>query len=289
MKILDTILFEVVPPLKSSNSETREKILQRVKSVLDDLPNISHINVPEVVDENFKGEPYYKHVDASEFGQEIKKRLGVEVILNKVVVHLQSPETLVNWVEDTVSKSKISTFVWVGGNSSKFSYPGPLVLEANRATQNMKGVTFGNVLIPSRNHELEKMIEKTRTGCSFFTTQVLFNSEGLCPLLINYEEQCRKQGLIPARIYLSFAPAANLQDIEFLRWLGVHIPERVLRILHKGSIAKTSGRISTEVFNQICDGLQSSELTLGLNVEHINRNNFELAVDLGRALTKVAV
>ncbi|MFQ5799431.1 MAG: hypothetical protein ACE5H0_12185 [Bacteroidota bacterium] len=287
MQLLDKILFEVVPPLRSSSAERREKIFNQAKDVLDHLPNISRINVPEVVDENFRGEPYYKHVDVAEFGEEIKKRLGVDVILNKVVVHLRNSEALVEWVKKSHSELNLSAFVWVGGNSSRFSYPGPSVLEVNRMTQSMDGVTFGNILIPTRKHELEKMVEKTRSGCSFFTTQVLFDKNGLCPLLAQYEKACREKGLQPCRIYLSFAPAANSQNLEFLQWLGVQIPEDVLRTLTTGDIGKNSVRLAADVSNEICQELQGTDLTIGLNVEHISQNNFELAVELGRALTKV--
>ncbi len=287
MRLLDKILFEVVPPLRAPNADRRERVFRQVKSVLEHLPQISHINIPEVVDENFRGEPYYKHIDVAEFGREIRSRLGTDVILNKVVVHFRDSQAFVDWVKRSLSKSKLSTFIWVGGNSSRISYPGPSVLEANWMTDSIERVTFGNILIPSRRRELQRMIEKTKAGCSFFTTQVLFDKNGLYPLLDHYEKACRKESIQPCRIYVSFAPAANSQNLEFVKWLGVQLPEDVQRRLTKGDIAKNSVQTSTAVFRELCEELRSTDLEIGLNVEHISQNNFELAIELGKALTSV--
>src|SRR5206468_3331961 len=83
--------------------------------------------------------------------------------------------------------------------------------------------SVGNITIAERDHEVDRLVEKTRAGCDFFTTQVLFEAEPMATVLRAYGRRCSSQNLKPATVLLSFAPVSDYQDIEFLVWLGATV------------------------------------------------------------------
>ena len=66
--------------------------------------------------------------------------------------------------------------------------------------------------------------KSTRREWSFFTSQVMFDSNDLVWLI-------QRLNGVEARVFISFAPVTNRRDLQFLRWLGVDIPRDLDRFL----------------------------------------------------------
>ncbi len=64
---------------------------------------VDAINLPEVADENFRGEPVSRNHDPREFATVLRKQLGPqEIVVNKIVVHLDGGrEELTRWAQAT--------------------------------------------------------------------------------------------------------------------------------------------------------------------------------------------
>src|SRR6266566_5026420 len=66
----------------------------------------------------------------------------------------------------------------------------PEVLEAKRilrtVTKGRDDIALGNITIAERDHEVDRLVEKTHAGCDFFTTQVLFEAEPMATVLRAY-------------------------------------------------------------------------------------------------------
>src|SRR5579884_886028 len=183
-----------------------------------------------------------------------------------------------------------------GGESSRIQYPGPNVMEAARQVQAAGlTMTLGGISIPSRVHEAERVRRKAAAGLSFFTTQVLFDSNDIVWLL-------QRLSGVEARIFLSFAPVSHPRDLEFLRWLGADIPADLDRFLLAGSsdTSDSTGAPETEttcfdrsldlcqrILMDVFDNLPPDPPLIGLNIEHINKRNFTPAVRMLEKLSEL--
>ena len=281
------IVLEVVPPHKRATDATVRKAVQRVKTAVAAIPHLDAINLPEILDENHAGMPFYRNLDPRRFAN-LMKELSVETIVNKVVVHVPGSAGFESWMKESLYGYGLRNFVFVGGASSRIKYPGLTVPEANRwvrdLTRGGAEAAVGNILIPERPGEVERLIGKTLTGCRFFTTQVLFEPEPLATVLRRYGEACAYEGVAPATVLLSLAPVADYEDVEFLVWLGATVTaETEARLLPEGGAnGLASLEVARTVFAKIRDALAAAPrpVPLGVNVEEISTHNFDLAVKM---------
>ena len=184
----------------------------------------------------------------------------------------------------------------VGGESSKVNYLGPTVnevLEAVSYRYNSDGgdIFCGGIAIPSRKNESKNLIKKSSHGSEFFTTQVLCDSKNIIKMIDRYQKRCIELDTFPRRILLSFAPVSSTKNIDFLKWLGVEIPNDTERYLlgRPGSMTERSLDIAIEVLNQILDHIIEKKLKvpIGLNVEHIMSYNFQSSVEMLQELARI--
>ncbi len=273
-------LFEMVPPAEG-RPDAIERSLEEVKRIraLADA-----INLPEIRDEN-RGEArtfkFIPRVEPRALAERIAREAGAEVLINRGVVY--EAEQL-GWFRETRERFGVESVVLVGGESSRFAYPGPTVLEAAEQVHAAGlSLTLGGITIPSRLGEAERIRRKNAAGLVFFTTQVLFDSNDIVGLVQSLNG-------LEARIFLSFAPLTQPRDLEFLRWLGVDVPQNLDQFLFQNHsdapVAAEQGEnalarsldIAQRILLDVFDNLPPDPPPLGLNVMHINKRNFAPAV-----------
>ena len=280
------ILFEVVPPNRVATDDHKRKIMETISSALSSADSVELINVPEIVEENRKGEPHYRNEPSCCFARQLREKTGKQVIVNKAVVHCKDRDDFVRWLKHATGSDGIQNFIFTGGNSGLHQYPGPTVTDATRLALQDKTIAIGNILIPSRSDESERLIRKTVAGASFFTTQVLFSSEPLKTVLSSYKAKCAERGLKPGKVFLSFTPVRTVDDLDFLKWLGADIsPDQEKRLLHIPATSK-SIELAAEIWADVSKNVQESELGIGLgvNIEEIFIHNLEPALQMVQKL-----
>jgi 5,10-methylenetetrahydrofolate reductase len=253
------------------------------------VPRLDAIDVPELVDENHEGKPYYRSGDPRGFARALEERTGRAAIVNKVVAYLASANDLERWADGAAAQG-LRYAVLVGGASRYIPYPGPSVIDANRACRPIfqkAGGGIGNIAIPQRTGEPHRMLSKTRVGASFFTTQILFDADLVAQMIREYDLLCRQATIPPATVLLSFAPLADEQDAEFIRWLGADIPEAAERAILEGDDAEAVRRSeerALEVWATVSRSAREHQLDvpLGVNVEQVSARHLEPAGHLLR-------
>ena len=284
------IVLEVVPPHKRASETTVRKFLRRLQDSVRSIPHLDAVNLPEILDENHVGMPFYRTMDPRRCARLLNQGAPLEPIVNKVVVHVLGQPGFESWLKESLYGYGLRNFVLVGGASSRVKYPGPTVAEANRRLRELAsgtdGVTIGNIAIPERPNEVERLLAKTLTGCAFFTTQVLFEPEPIATVLRRYGDACHFEGIEPATVLLSFAPVADYEDVEFLVWLGATItPETEERLLPlKGEAGGASLEVARSIWIRVRDAVAetSHPVPLGVNIEEISTHNFDLAVEMAK-------
>jgi 5,10-methylenetetrahydrofolate reductase len=271
------LFFEPTPPTgRASLARVAERVAE-VARLVAEIPRVDAVDVPDLVDENHEGRPFYRSVDPRAFGRAVAERAGCEVVINKVVAHLDDLAALDAWVRATL-EAGLRHLVLVGGSSRYIPYPGPPVAEADRVARPLvraAGGLVGNIAIPSRTGEAHRMLAKTQSGASFFTTQLVFDAEAPARLLREYDQLCRRAALPAGAVLLSFAPIADEQDAEFVRWLGAELPEPVEQAIVEGTPEEAVRRgidrslaVWDEVVRSVADG--DLAVPLGVNVEQIS-------------------
>jgi hypothetical protein len=262
---------------------------------------IDAINIPEVRDEVTRPGPrmvqFVPKIEPRAFGRLIQEGFSrpLEAIVDRGIVYTHWANQR-RWLCRTWRDYRIRNLLLVGGESSKIRYPGPPVTEAARRIQHdfgPQGLDYflGGITIPTRRGEPERLIEKAACGIEFFTSQVLYEAENTQKLLKSYHNRCRERGVKPKRIFLSFAPVSSKRDLEFLKWLGVEVPEAVEREILNGWIgtAWRSIQVAERVLGEILAFARDEKLDvpLGINVEHVMKHNFEVSRDMVLALREL--
>ena len=287
------LFFEPVPPPVRTTRERAEERREAIARLIDAVPRVDAIDVPELIDENHEGRPRYRTDDPREFASAIAARTGREAIVNKVVAHLANAGAVEAWARDTVAQG-VRNVVLVGGTSRYIPYPGPPVAEADRICRPFvegAGGLLGNIAIPQRTGEAHRMLGKTRAGAAFFTTQIVFDAEAVVRMIREYDRLCRQASLVASPVVLSFAPLSDEQDVAFVRWLGADLPDSAERAILDGTngeaLARSVAR-SLAVWDEIVRSsvADSVEVPLGVNVEQVS-SRLDAAGTLLRAFAEL--
>ena len=285
-------VYEILPPRQKDG--TLNSYAENISSLLSQT-HIDAINIPEVRDEVARGERPVKNqirAEPREFGKLLQDIVGIEAIVNRVVVH-QELEKEMEWFEETYTNFEIENLITVGGESRKIKYPGPSVNRALKAIKdNSKlNILCGGISIPSREKESLNLIEKSTNGSEFFTTQVLYDSSKIIKMISHYQKRCDEQNTFPRRLLLSFAPVSSKKNIDFLKWLGVEIPGETESFLNENekNMVERSMEISVGVLEETLSFLNENKIVvpIGLNVEHIMSYNFQSSIEMLQELARI--
>ena len=288
------VVYEILPPREKDG--TLNSYAEKISSLLSQT-HIDAINIPEVHDENERGErpvPNLERAEAREFGRLLQDRVGIEAIVNRVTVH-DKFEIQKKWIKETFYDYDIENVILVGGESSKIKYDGPSVNTTSEyITRDLNTGRFdffcGGITIPSRSIESESLLRKGSNGIEFFTTQVLYDSTKINKMLKYYNDICKQNNVFPRRILLSFAPVSSYKNIEFLKWLGVEISSHTeKRLLDEDSdMTEKSLEIAREILKDVLSNNEKNNIKvpIGLNVEHIMSYNFQYSINMLQELSK---
>jgi 5,10-methylenetetrahydrofolate reductase len=289
------VAYEILPPREKDG--TLNSYAETISSLLSQT-HIDAINIPEVRDEERQGDKPVKSLaraEPREFGQLLQDIVGVEAIVNRVVVHQELDEEML-WVKETNQKYEIENLIVVGGESHKVDYPGPSVNEALKVITreynfNDGDIFCGGISIPRRKEESKNLINKSDHGAEFFTTQVLYDASKITKMISHYQRRCEELNTFPRRVLLSFAPVSSQKNIDFLKWLGVDIPPDTEKYLNgrPGAMIDRSLDVAIEILNDTLDHIIKNKLTvpIGLNVEHIMSYNFQSSVEMLQELARI--
>ena len=286
------VAYEILPPREKDG--TLNSYAANISSLLSQT-HIDVINIPEVRDEVARGERPIKNqvrAEPREFGRLLQDIVGIEAIVNRVVVH-QELEKEMKWLEETNSKYEIENLITVGGESRSIEYPGPSVNQALSAIHKNHNLNLlcGGISIPSRDKESLRLIEKSENGSEFFTTQVLYDSSKIIKMISHYQKRCNEKNTFPRRLLLSFAPVSSEKNIKFLKWLGVEIPNETESELTKdlNKMSEKSMEIAVQVLEKTLSHLNENNIIvpIGLNVEHIMSYNFQASIEMLQELSRI--
>jgi hypothetical protein len=244
------IIFTAVPPPSRWDEVRIRKRAEEFVRILESA-GLRIMNIPEV--------PQREKVSPIEFSRVIKGiNEKMDVIIDKVVSKEDLEEIFCEISEITDKVALVN----IGEKEG-------VVRLAKGYFREVYGIA-----IFSREGEDFRLFKRTVWGFDGFISQIIFETENLKRTLEGYYGLCEREGIKPAKIFVSIAPIRGERDINFLEGFRVEIPENVKMEILAGRGLDVAKALAEEVLS----------LKLGINVEHVMMDNLPLAGELLRWL-----
>lgn len=272
------------PPKASTEDMQMQEIAERLLSRLQTL-EYDGLIVYDIQDESSRIDtprpfPYMETRDPREYSRLLGNLSQRPIITYKSVAQKDKAD-FDSWLEDAWNEFGIRNLVLVGSPSSE----GEIKLSLNDAyaalKEHEKPFHLGGVTIAERHavkgNEHQRLLAKSGNGCEFFISQAVYNTQATIDLLTSYARSCREQGETPKRIILTFTPCGSAKTLEFMKWLGISVPEATgYRILDAENPLAESIRICQNNLEQILEACLPLGLPMGLNIESLTNRKAEI-------------
>lgn len=272
------------PPKASTEDMQMQEIAERLLSRLQTL-EYDGLIVYDIQDESSRIDtprpfPYMETRDPREYSRLLGNLSQRPIITYKSVAQKDQAD-FDSWLEDAWNEFGIRNLVLVGSPSSE----GEIKLSLNDAyaalKEHEKPFHLGGVTIAERHavkgNEHQRLLAKSGNGCEFFISQAVYNTQATIDLLTSYARSCREQGETPKRIILTFTPCGSAKTLEFMKWLGISVPEATgYRILDAENPLAESIRICQNNLEQILEACLPLGLPIGLNIESLTNRKAEI-------------
>ena len=295
------VILEACPPPLAD----RDKAYAVLRQSFACYNSFHAVSIPDLQDEGeFQRER--ARVPNEEFAQWIRELTEKPLSLYKVVVACSQPE-MERWLDNAQAIGCKDVFI-VGSDHSHKVLPEDAMTVASAADlAASRGFNCGGIIIPTRRRqfvarpasedEVDRVVGKINDhGFTFFSTQILYESEWMCCLLLDLVQRIGAEKC--PKVFLTFSPFVTGEDITFSKkTLGVYVPRDVERML-KGARSMREASISSligvwERISTFAREIGFPEGRLGVNVEYLDSRNprsvdasFELAEEFGRIFRK---
>jgi hypothetical protein len=293
------LLYGTTPPHQDSSAERVVMRANQLARQIEHLP-LDGLLVYDVQDEQVRTSvprpfPFRPAIEPRAYARLLQQATGHAAIAYKCVVDMTEGAWR-QWLHETHVDYGLRCLTLVGSASPN---PRPGSLPVDRAyqiaTETEPELTLGGIVIAERHapdcDESRRLICKAGQGCRYFVSQLVFDADLMIRLLDDYARRCRRQGIAPQRIVLTFAPCGRPRTMEFIKWLGVAVPPQIeSAILEAEMPLRKSQQINCESLRAILEHEYETPLPLGINIESVSSNQAEqeASVELVAALAETA-
>ncbi|MFB6248978.1 MAG: hypothetical protein ABEL97_10460 [Salinibacter sp.] len=227
--------------------------------------------------------PFIPTIPSRRYAALLREVTGQSVVCYKAApTHIG--DNFRGWLRETRRDFNIRYLSLVGSSSSEGDAPGPTLEEATRMAATMEEsefVAIGGVTIPERHmakgDEGHRLVQKTERGMHFFVSQIIYRPEATVQMLRAYDRHCREKGIEPSLIALNFAPCGHRKTLQFMRWLGVDVPDAAEeRIFSADDPAGASVRLCRDNLAQILESTADLRVPLGVAAESVSKRGAEI-------------
>ena len=300
-----TFLHGLTPPLDSTTPDAARTIAAKFVARSRVLASDGFI-VYDIQDEPSRSGaerpyPFRQLMDSAAYAAEVRAASGKECLVYKCV----NDAEFERWVRKARAVHGHRCLNIVGRPSADGPAKGPTTKEAMALVSKTSGVSFGCVCIPERHTdeyaaqrgkaapgEHLNMLRKQQAGAEWFVSQAVYDPAPTIRLLRDYGDACRKEGLQPVKVVLTFAPCGRAKTMTFLKWLGIRVPgEAERRILEAESPVDESVALLCETLEKILDETRDCGVPLGVSVESVSifRKEIDAVHELMRRTQAIAL
>lgn len=280
------ITYSITPPKKDNSpekvAEISQKHLERIKKI--DIDGLIIYDIQDEADRS-KDErpfPFLETIDPSTYSKEYLKELDVAKIIYRCVGKYNAEE-LRESISSDIQKDKFSVFVGAASRNQEVKLK---LSEAYKLKDQLdENLTLGGIIIPERhtkdNDEHMRIVSKTKRGCKFFVSQVIYNVEASKNLLSDYFYYCKDNNIDMVPILFTLTPCGSIKTLEFMKWLGINIPKWLENdLVNSNDILDKSIDLSKSIFEELLDFALDKGIPIGCNIESLSIRKIEIEASI---------
>ncbi len=292
------LTYGFTPPKENNTPEKIEEIAQSHLHRLKDLePDIDAVLLYDIQDEKERITlertfPFLPTIDPQYYSDTFLRSVNKPKIIYRCVGKYTKEQfiDLVRHNPDT-EKEKFNVFVGAAADDPV----GQLLLpEAYELfNQNQVNTFLGGVVIPERhklmNDEHLRVSGKSKSGCSFFISQAVYNLDNSKDFLSDYYYHCIQNGTELNPIIFTLMPCGSEKTMQFMKWLGISIPKWLENdLVNSKTILEDSVKICLDIFENLFGFALEKNIPVGFNIESVSirKKEIDASVDLTKEISK---
>ena len=153
---------------------------------------------------------------------------------------------------------------------------------------------LGGVTIPERHAELkdepQRIFFKIDNGCSFFVSQCVYNINNTKDFLSDYYYASLEQNRPLVPIIFTLTPCGSVKTLEFMEWLGVHVPKWLYNDLkNSNDILAQSVHACKNIAVEIIEYAKAKNIPIGFNIESVSirKEEIDASIELLKEVKKL--
>lgn len=282
------LLYGLTPPKITHTQEEIQAISQRQVERLKGAP-IDGIVMYDLQDEAERTSlkrpfPFLETIDPARYVNKYLKSLKKPAIVYRTIGKYSKKDTEL-WLKDRNSPKVISVFVGAASKKQKVQ------MQMRDAYSLCKKVApkmkLGGIAIAERhskkNDEDLRLIQKSEEGCCFFITQAVYDFGAAEKFLKDYAKRVKEEKVIAKPIIFTLTPCGSQKTLDFMEWLGIHIPQDTKILLKKSSnMLQTSIDHILNVYSKLYKLGKDLHVPIGCNIESvaIRKAEIEASIEL---------
>lgn len=286
------LLYGITPPKAGTEPERVAEIAQRTIDRLSAL-DIDALVVYDVQDESARTKderpfPFINALDPLTFASAYLGDLNIPKIIYRPAGKF-SPEELSDWLEELHANQFYPVFVGVPAPDFpvKTSLPDAYkIWEKHQETS-----VIGAVTIPERHEVLKdedvRILDKMKSGVSYFVSQCVFDLAYAKQVIQDLAATCEAKQIAPPTIIFTITACGSAKTLEFMEWLGIHIPGQTKEELKAADdMLEKSVRICLEIASELTTFCMEHGIPFGFNIESvaIRKAEIEASVEMAQSI-----
>jgi len=290
------ILFYGLTPPKATNTKEQIEIISQ-KHIDRIIPlEIDGLVLYDIQDESDRTSeerpfPFIKTLDSTAYANDYLSVLNLPIVVYKAVGKYEK-EDMSSWLEDSKKSNAYSVFVGAASDTqkSKMSIKDAYALKKDINSD----LVLGGITIPERhtkkNDEHLRVFTKTDSGCEFFVSQAVYDLHAAKKFLDDYSSYAKENNKEIVPIIFTLTPCGSVKTLEFMKWLGIHIPELLeSKLKESGNILDDSVKFSIAIFENLYTYGLKKGIPIGCNVESvaIRKEEIDASIELLNEVQKI--
>ncbi|HTF82313.1 MAG TPA: hypothetical protein VL947_11320 [Cytophagales bacterium] len=194
-----------------------------------------------------------------------------------------TPEELKTWFQ-TLQQYNCHP-VLVGIPSPDYAPKSSLTEAYDITSQYQDTSVIGAIAIPERHvvlkDEQQRMLDKIRSGVSYFVTQCVFNVDYTIQLLKDFKSACLAEGQTLPTIVFTLSTCGSLKTLQFMEWLGIHFSEDYkARLEVSSAMLEDSVDICLSTAEQLAAYCLTESIPFGFNIESVSLRKDEIEASI---------
>lgn len=269
------LTYGITPPKSETPAERIAEIAGKTMARLIPL-DIDALIVYDVQDESARTSverpfPFLKALDPFEFASTYLQDVKVPKIIYRPAGKFSEDE-LSDWLEGLHQHNFYPVFVGVPAPDYpvKTSLPEAYKLWSKHESTSVMGA----VTIPERHEVLKdedkRILDKVSCGVSYFISQCVFNIDYAKQVVADLSQSCKKDNKGFPTIIFTLTACGSLKTLEFMEWLGIHIPDNLKTELKQAeNMLEKSVNVCLEIATELTAFCAEKSIPFGFNIESV--------------------